>query len=103
MSKEHVAYNRFRDNIRWWQENTSLKIYFENNNLHLKEDLDTIETSLKRLEGLNKVLMILQERSINLEYLKDCETYEEYHRLNRFFVNGITENEFNLLKEYLNE
>ena len=46
MNKELEAFKRFRDNIRWLEENTSLKHYFENNKLHFKEDLDIIESTI---------------------------------------------------------
>lgn len=47
------AFKRFRNNIQWLQENVpNIKSYFENEKLYLKEDLDIIETALKRLEKL---------------------------------------------------
>ena len=51
MNKNLETFERFRDNIRWLEENTLLKHYFENDELHLKEDLDIIETTLK--ENIN--------------------------------------------------
>ena len=89
-----------------------------------KEDLDTIFTALKRLEKIEdtrciilsgrasgktsnlKVIAklqafeIIKEKKVNLEYLKCCETYEQYKTICSYW-NEITKKEFDLLKEVL--
>lgn len=66
------AFKRFKDNIRWIEENTSLKTYFEISDLHFKEDLDIIESTIKQSEKDKKVLKILKERKVDLEFLIAC-------------------------------
>ena len=67
MSKELEAFKRFRNNIRWLEENTSLKCYFENNELYVKEDLDIIETALKEYKNLKEENKLLRENNENLD------------------------------------
>jgi len=59
----------------------------------LKEDDETT----KKLKAYQE---IIKKKRVNIEWLKACETYEEY-----LFVcpygNEITETEFNLIKEWL--
>ena len=64
MNKELQALKRFKNNIRWLEENTSLKHYFENNELHFKEDLDIIEKALKQQEN---------DREVWERYLKEIK------------------------------
>ena len=91
MSKGLEAFNRFTDNIRWLQENTSLKNYFENEKLYFKEDLDIIETALKALD-------IIKKKRVNVEWLLETENVEEY---NESLYNNLTNDEYDLLKEVL--
>ena len=83
--------------------------------------LDIIETELKRLEELekgfktlekkivrykkhidkdNEILRIIKEKMVNLEYLKCCETYEQYKTICSYW-NEITQEEYDLLREVL--
>ena len=55
------AFKRFKNNIRWLEENTSLKGYFENSELHFEEDLDIIEKELKEKEQQDSVIKTLKE------------------------------------------
>jgi len=54
---------------------------------------DIIETALKGIE-------IIKDKRVNLEYLKCCETYRQYC-LVCSYGNEITQEEFDLLKEVL--
>ncbi len=47
-----------------------------------------------------KALGIIKEKKVNLEYIKCCETYEQYKTICSYW-NEITQKEFNLLKEVL--
>ena len=55
--------------------------------------LDEIEKSLEALE-------ILRNKKVNLEYLKCCDTYEQYKTICSYW-NEIIKQEFDLLKEIL--
>lgn len=130
MSRELVAFRRFRDNIRWLEENTELKHYFENNELHLKEDLDIIETTLERLEDLQnkynvleneyfdqkrsmlnydevkqiklKALEIIKRKKVNTGriFIGQYNTLEEYNMWENE-DRKLTQEDFDLLKEIL--
>ena len=54
---------------------------------------DIIETALKALD-------IIKNKRVNIEYIKCCETYEQYQTICSYW-NEITQVEFNLLKESL--
>lgn len=55
---------------------------------------------LEIIEKELEILEIIKKKKVNIEWLKACDTYEEY-----LFVcpygNEITETEFNLIKEWL--
>ena len=55
-------------------------------------EIDIVEKELKALE-------IIRNKKINLEYLKCCETYEQYKMVCSYW-NEITKEEYDLLKEY---
>lgn len=102
MSKELEALERIK---KWFP--------FKTNELEY-QDICIIETALKRLEQAencvftskedvkkeHKAFEILKEKKVNLEYLKCCETYEQYKTICSYW-NEITQEEFNLLKEKL--
>lgn len=113
MSKELEALKRFKDNIRWLEENTSLKHYFENNELHFKEDLDIIETALKEYEEIKsilydenhvykriKALMIIREKDVDMWEFKCYKTLTDYNQ-NVSPLRWLTPEEYNLLNEVL--
>lgn len=85
------------------------------------EELDIIQTTLKRTDELEErcyqyqcaledieersalehhAIAIIKEKRVNLEYLKCCETYEQYKTICSYW-NEITPEEFDLLKEVL--
>ena len=57
------------------------------------EQYKIIEKELKALE-------IIKNKKINLEYLKCCETYEQYKTVCSYW-NEITKEEYDLLKDVL--
>ena len=61
--------------------------------------LDTIEIVLKNQD---KILKIIKEKKVNLEYIRYCETYKEY-KTRWIYWNEITQQEFDLLKEWLEQ
>lgn len=108
------ALKRFKNNIRWLQENTSLTTYFENEGLYLEEDLDNIETALKRLEKLEEEKQSfdrqLEKKLKALEIIKEIVKKDEETNFMSLFGNGMVnvgnsyeeiENKYNLLKEVL--
>ncbi len=102
MSKELEALKRFKDNIRWLEENTLLKHYFENSDLHLKEDLDVIKNAINQLEEQEKVLSIIKEKGVKeLSVIEDLCNWDwnEYVKLpcSKLY----TKEEFEILKEAL--
>lgn len=60
---------------------------------HITNEYKIIEKELKALE-------IIKDKRVNLEYLKCCETYEQYCLICSY-GNEITKEEFDLLKEIL--
>lgn len=97
--------------------------------LYISGALDIIETALKRAEELEienseqfkekwvqdnlamtfelnvakhklKALEIIKEKRVNIEYIKCCDTYEQYCLICSY-ANEITQEEFDLLKEVL--
>lgn len=69
----------------------------------VKEDIDvkTVEgMSIDIIEKSLKALEIIKGKTIDLEYLKCCDTYKQY-RIICSYWNAITEEEFDLLKEVL--
>lgn len=54
----------------------------------------------KDIEQVIKALEIIKEKKVDLEYLKCCETYEQYKTICSYW-NEITKEEFDLLKEIL--
>ena len=61
-----------------------------------KEDIETIEKELKVLE-------IIKNKNVNILEIKLCNNYEEYNccASNFFDVEELTQEEFDLLKEVL--
>ena len=119
MSKELTpleAFKRFRNNIRSLEENTSLKYFFEKDALHFKEDLDIIETALKREDNIEITAIDIEQENQALckenkklkqilEIIKDMfEIWEDngtYHIRPLFDIARITKEEYDLLKEVL--
>lgn len=60
------------------------------------------EIKITNLEDEKKIkaLEIIKERKVNLEYIKCCDTYEQYCLICSY-ANEITEEHFGLLKEML--
>jgi hypothetical protein len=74
----------------------ALKQYRNNHqgvNVYADELLDIIEKSLKALE-------LIETKRINIEYIKCCETYEQYKTICSYAYE-ITKEEFDFLKEAL--
>lgn len=63
-----------------------------------KEEKDLIVSSLTRLEKLEKVIKIINEKDVNIFGLKTSKNYQLY---NLFVIeeDKLTEEEFNILKE----
>ena len=59
-----------------------------------KEDWKTVRKGLEALE-------ILKVKKVNLEYVKCCDTYEQYKTICSYW-SEISKEEFELLKEVLN-
>jgi len=55
---------------------------------------------LPNLKKKLRVLDIIKEKRVNIEYIKCCDTYEQYKIICSYW-NEITEEEFNLLKDVL--
>ena len=82
-----------------------------------KEELDIIETALKRLEQLKEekallihMLKVLRDKYVNYEYLSSCSTAKDYNWRISSDYGGVEKNckdlyltkkEFDLLKEVL--
>lgn len=87
------VFKRFRNNFQWIEENVAnLKGYFENEKLYFKEDLDIIETTLKRLKTFEEELgidLITLSKALQQDYIwvrehntKEKEVVCERIRLN---------------------
>lgn len=104
-----------------------IRIYLDTEGeLEMSYELNTIETALERLDSLDKeniglmdknaelciemlrhrkqlkALEIIKEKRVNLEYIKCCDTYEQYKTICSYW-NEITQKEFELLKEVLSK
>ena len=62
----------------------------------LKRDLEMLTGMRNKLQALE----IIKDKKVNLEYLKCCDTYEQYKTICSYW-NEITKEEFDLLKEGL--
>lgn len=109
------------------EENTSLKHYFENTELHFKEDLDVIENALKDYENTKKELKlriqqngvlvnqivendkklkafeIIKEKEVDIHNLLISKTAEQYNGYTHWLgcKGNLTQEEFEILKEVL--
>ena len=61
---------------------------------------ELVDKQLNDLLKLEMFVKIIKERKVNLEYLKCCDTYEQYCLICSY-ANEITEEYFDLLKEVL--
>lgn len=58
-------------------------------------DVDNVAKRLKALE-------IIKEKQVNVQWIMVCDTYKDYYkRFNEFFIEYLTQEEFDLLKEVL--
>lgn len=81
---------------------TALKDYQELKQINIdrsKQMLDLVSEQTKTQNKL-KALEIIKKKRVNLEYLKCCETYEQYCLICSY-ANEIDQEEYNLLKEVL--
>ncbi len=67
------------------------------------EEHSAIKQALLKAQEQEKALKIIFEKTVDIEYLKSAESVDEYNRLIKvtgFFYEPLTQNEFDLLKEY---
>lgn len=76
------------------------KIELEEENKALIESNDLLNEALIEDQQKLKVLEIIKDKKVNLEYLKCCENYEQYKTVCSYW-NEITQEDFDLLKEEL--
>ena len=63
------------------------------------EDFATVENALKDKEKQDEILQIIKEKSVNVWWLGTCENINDYN-FSRFSGVPLTQQEFDLLKEY---
>lgn len=122
--KQLEAFRRFRNNIQWLEENVAnLKGYFENKELHFKEDLDVIEKVLNDYDRQRQKVIVYRtviesnedkleafelalKQPLAFAYLalflcgNEPDSYEYWEKYN---PNYFTKKEYNLLKKLLKQ